>query len=429
MPDQSLPTNSASEALAKAMASVYPEGIVPPEALPSKENRESNEPTATPIPPTAASPEAPTGATAAPASAAPAGPTGALGPDDSGITGATAAPAPEAPTGATAEAATGATGEPEPKLTEEQLDAAQKKMTVAAGTAFKNVRNDNKRLEAEVTELRTKLEEVSKAPPVSNEELEKLRTENQEYRERLAAVDYQNSEEFRAKISQPLAAVDATLNALATKYSVDANALRLALAEPDASKRSDLLSELSSNFNRLDMQRFDSSIVDYDRLNAEKQQVLQTAFQRQEEARRNAEAARVQSAREIEASWKADLTNSLNKLTTELPIFAKTEDEAWDKAMQNVVAKVQSIDLGRVPTEQVARAFYKAEALDLALGLVTDLVKKNTEQDALITKLRGSTPVAGAGTPPSAPVTPPGPTGGASFLGTMRDKLSGILPP
>jgi F0F1-type ATP synthase delta subunit len=410
------------------MAAAYPEGIVPPEALPTKESRESNEPTP---PPTAtgatAPPEpAPTGATAAPEPA-----TGATAAPEPSPTGATAAPEPS-PTGATAAPApspTGATAEAEPKLTDDQLDAAQKKMTVAAGTAFKHVRNENADLKAEAAKLRAELDAAAKGPPVTNEEVEKLRTENAGYKERLAAVDYQNSEEFASTISRPLEAVDQALGTLAAKYNVDAGELRAALAQPDANKRSDQLSELSKEFNRLDMQRFDSSILDYDKLNAEKQRVLQTAFQRQEEERRNAQAARVQSAREIEANWKSSLTNSLNKLTAESPIFAKTEDEVWDKAMGERIAKVQAVDLGKVSPEAVARAFYKSEALDLALGLVTDLVKKNSEQDAMITKLRGSTPVAGGGTPPAAPVGPTGPTGGASFMGVMKEGLRGILPP
>jgi hypothetical protein len=302
-------------------------------------------------------------------------------------------------------------------------------MTVAAGTAFKHVRNANTRLEEENKSLLAKLEAAEKAPPVTNEEVEKLRNENTGFKERLAAVDYQNSEEFATNIAQPLAAVDATIQSLAAKYSVDAGALRSALTEPDANKRSDALSELSTSFNRLDMQRFDSSILDYDKLNAEKQRVLQTAFQRQEEQRRNAETARIQSAREIEANWKNSLAASLNKLTAESPIFAKTEDEVWDKAMSERIAKVQAVDLGKVSPEAVARAFYQAEALDLTLGLVTDLVKKNSEQDAMITKLRGATPVAGGGTPPAAPVGPTGPTGGSSFMGVMREGLRGILPP
>jgi myosin heavy subunit len=314
-------------------------------------------------------------------------------------------------------------------LTDEQLDAAQKKMNVAAGTAFKFTRGEIKRLETELAEANTKLESASKAPPVTNEELEQLRTENAGFKQRLAAVDYQNSEEFQAKIAQPLQALDANLQSLATKYNVDASALRAALAEPDASKRSDQLSELSASFNRLDMTRFDSSISEYDKLTAEKTRVLQNAFQIQEDQRRAAETTRAQTAREVSAAWKTSLSTSLNKLAADSPIFAKTEDENWDKAMEAVVTRVQATELGRLPADQLAEALYKAEALPLVLGLVTDLVKKNNEQDAMITKLRGATPPIGGGNVPTAPATPPGPTAGASFLGVARDKLSGILPP
>jgi hypothetical protein len=432
MPDQPPSTNTASEALAKAMAASYGASIVPPEALPSPDAaRQANEPTPqvvapepTPVTPAAAPTKTPAGtptATPEPTPAATPEPTPAAPPEPTPA--ATPEPTPAAATGATAAAPA------EPKLTDDQLDAAQKKMTVAAGTAFKAVRTENKQLEAQISDLQAKLDAASKTPPVTNEEFEAIRKENAAYKERLAAVDYQNSDEYQTKISKPLEVVDATLKALATKYSVDAAALRAALAEPDVAKRSDQLSELSASFNRLDMQRFDSSVVDHDRLNAEKRQVLQNAFQKQEEERRQIETARVQTARNLQESWKASLTNSLNKLTAESPIFAKTEDEAWDKAMSDAVARVQAVDLGRIPTDELARALYRSEALGMALNLVTDLVKKNSEQDAVITKLRGATPKAGGGTVPTAPVSPPGPTGGASFIQVAREKLGGILPP
>jgi hypothetical protein len=284
-------------------------------------------------------------------------------------------------------------------------------------------------LEGEIAELRTKLEAASKAPPVTDVEITSLREENAKFKERLAAVDYQNSDAFQNSIAKPLAGIESTFNALATKYSVDPTALRTALMEPDAATRSDQLSELSTSFNRLDMQRFDSSIIEHDRLNAEKSRLLQNAFGIMEKERQDMEASRAQAAREVAAGWKTSLTSSLNKLTAESPIFAKTDDEVWDKQMGENIAKVQSTDLGRIPIDDIATALYKAEAFNMALSLITDLVKKNADQDATITKLRGATPPAGGGNPPTGPATPPGPTGGASFIQVAREKLGSILPP
>jgi hypothetical protein len=424
-------TNTAVTSFEAALAAAYPGGVIPPEALPAKGNLE-NEPA-----PTGATAAADTGATGATAAAEPA-PTGATG--DTAATGATAetgATGDTAATGATAAADTGATG-PTAETgatgataaapTEAQLDAAQSKMTVAAGTAFKILRRNLKDSEAKLAEAEQKLSSASQAPPVNEAEVKLLQDKVNDYEKRLSIVDYQNTEEFQNKIAKPLETVENSFKAYSTKYKIDPTELRSALMEPDQTVRSDKLSELSAGFNRLDMTGFDRSVLDYDRLNVEKQQVLEFAMQKLEENRRTAKQANDQAVQEYQANWKSALTDTLKNLAQNIPIFGITKDAAWDTNMQQAIARVQAVDVARMPNSAIAEALYKKEALDMTLGLVADLVKSNQDLEEEVTKLRGGTPPAGGGAPPAPAPASAKPAESASFIDVLKKSLPNILP-
>jgi hypothetical protein len=425
-PPQDAAVTSFADALKKAYGDS--QGAIPPEALPSANKNAAPEGATAAAPAatgatTAAEPQA-TGATgvAAPAT----GETGATAAAPAtGETGATAAPAPATgETGATA--ATGATGA---APTDAQLDAAQSKMTLAAGTAFKYVRGENSTLKTKVQELQAELEKAKAAPPSSNEEVENLRTQLAEASKKLAVVDYQSTAEFQNKIAKPLARAEDDLKSLAAKYKVDEAALRAALVEPDVAKRSDQLAELSANFNRIDMARFDSSLMELEKLTAQRAEILADAFNRSEQMRKEREIADRTAKENFTKDWTNAVLKAPERLAQSNPIFAPTGDEKWDKELQAAFAQVKNVNIATISNDELATALYQAATLPLTLGLISDLVARSTEQEARIAKLTGTAVPAGGGAPPPTPPTgPTGPTGGDSFIGTLKARLPGILP-
>jgi hypothetical protein len=429
------PPTSAATSFADLLARTFGEGnVIPVDPEPVKPTQPQPIEGATAAAPapgaTAAAPPA-TGATG-PAPEAATGPTGATG-ATAAATGATAAAtgATAAATGATGpapEAATGATG---PTLTQEQLDAASKKMDVKAGTAFKYVRGQLETTQTELNSSRTKIAELEaklkEAPTADPKVVADLQEKVADYERKLAAYDYQTTPEYQSKIESPLTAAEATLKSIASKYNVDQAELRAAIGEKDAAKRSDQLSELSKDFNRLDMATFDRNIAAYDNLQAEKAKVLQFAAETMEKQRRDAEAARAAQVRDFQQSWNASLDTTLKTLAEKNPIFAKTGDEKWDADLAGRISKIKSVDIARVPNEALASALYKEAAFDLMEGLVADLVHENQTLNDRVTKLQGGTPPAGAGQVPTE-VAVPTVKPDASFLQTIKDKLPGILP-
>jgi hypothetical protein len=343
-------------------------------------------------------------AAAAPAEA-PTGATGATAEAPTGATGATAE-APTGATGATAEAPTGATGATAEGISEADLDKAESKMAVAAGTAFKHVRQQNKDLAARLAEAEKKLAEASTPPPVDETKINELQAKLTEAEKKLAVVDFQGTPEYQDKVAKPLENAESALKTLAGKYNVDEHELAAALSEKDTAKRSDLLSDLSKDFNRLDMASFDRSVMDVDRLRAERSRVLGDAIKYMETQRQQADVARQNSMREANQKWQESLTSTLDNLTKNDPAFVKSSDETWNAELQSRIDKVKSIDIMQVPNEVLASALYRAEVLDMVQDLVVNLVTENQELDARVQKLQGTTPRIGDGTPPVETAAP-----------------------
>lgn len=429
MPEEKLPTDAAVTSMKDVLAKAFGDsGIIPPEALPSANKANQPDPAAAPAAPDpAAAPAAPAPVPAPNPPAVP-DPNAGVQPVGEPAAGATgAAPAPEGATGeGPTEGETGATGEPGP--TDAQLDEAAKKMPVAAGTAFKVVRSENRTLKADKVRLEQELEAAKKAPVVEPTEVEDMKSRIKQYEDRLAIVDYQGTEEFQSKIAKPLAQAEGTLKALSEKYSVSAGDLASAIAEPDANKRSDRLSELSTNFNRLDTAAFDRSITDFDRLQVEKQAVLKYAMERIEATKAEQEAAKRKSMETFQKDWNSALDGSLQTFKQEAAPLFDTEDAEWNAKVEAAIGKVRAVDIARMPNDQLAKSLYQGAVLDLTLELITDLVTKNHDLDAEAVKLRGATPPAGGGAAPAPVKGAEGPTAGASFAEVLRANLPSILP-
>lgn len=319
-------------------------------------------------------------------------------------------------------------------LTKEELDRAQAAMTVPAGTAFKIVRADlatEKELRIAAETKAAELERKSGELTVDSKELIELREKIKDYQTTLAVVDVQSTDQFKKTISKPIADAQAELNALAVKHQISEGDLRAALAEPDANKRSDKLSELSATFNRLDTAKFDRLILDLGKLENDRTRALDSAAAQlqssKEEREREATSARVNFDKDFKASRDRALADLKADKTVTGIIFSETGDPEFDADMAKSVETAGKLDITRMSNEQLAKRLYMSEALPFALRLVANQNNRVTELETENTKLRGSTPPAGGGDLPP-PVNPSAVPANASFLDVAREKLKGVLP-
>jgi hypothetical protein len=425
------------------------------------------------IPPAAA-----TGATGAPAPTATTGATGNTGaPVPAAATGATGAPA--AATGATgatgatipepsraeklaqqlvaATGATGATGAGDPakaaadaakaaadkieadkkaegRLTKEQLDAAEKTMTIKAGTAFKAVRAENADLEAKLAEER-KLREaaeakVAAAAPADPEVVKQLKDTITQYEAELAAVKVEATDQYKRAVSTPLAKTQSELMSLGAKYKISEGAIRAAILEPDPSKRRDLFSDLvegAEDVKRLDANRFDQLISKLDDIEASRLELIASSSEAAKTKAAQDATSQSEHKAEIERNWQHALATTREKLARDLPIFGKTGDEKWDADLQEKLDEVQNINIAALSNEDLAKAMYNAQAVPMLLSLITDLFSQTRSLNDMVTHLRGTHVPAGDGIPPvreTVQQVPP-----ATFAEAAKTRLAGVLPP
>jgi hypothetical protein len=368
---------------------------------------------------------------------APSGPLAALlgqtGPTGT-ATGATGESGATGVSGATGSAtgATGAASGPD-SLTQEQKDLLEKNLPVAAGTAFRLIRKEAATegaradtAEARIAELETEIQTLSAQVPDAAK-LTELEAKVTEYEKQLSVVKVESTDEFRKTVTEPLIAAETELNSLAANYNIAEADLRAALNERDPAKRSARLSDLSANFNRIDVASFDRLTADLKRLEATRTAILSNASERaaQQEATRQAEATKAKA--KFSADWKGALDTSFAKLAKELPIFGPTGDPTWDAAITKLRADVKAVDIVALPNEQVADALFKQGAFKLILGLVTDLHSEKAALEERVARMTGTTPRIGAGDPPAAS----GATGvpaDATFTQVARQRLDGVLP-
>lgn len=290
-------------------------------------------------------------------------------------------------------------------LTDAERDAAQAAMTPQAGTAFKTLRNENKELkeaiaakEREISEAKTKL-----AQTLAIEEAEKLKASLKQAQERLAIFDYKATDEYQTQVAQPLTSVEAEIKALATKNQISEAELNAALESGDM----DRLAELSSNFNRLELNHFDrllSAREDYrnygKQLEAQAQDKIKNFQQMQQ-------AEQLKAAEAAKAEWVKALDTTQEELAKTMPIFKPTGDAEFDANMSAAIESVKTTDLSQLTNEQIAKVFYRNAAFDLVLGLVTNLHNKNVELDQRVRQLSGTALPAGSGNPPATEVVQP----------------------
>lgn len=404
---------------AAALHKAYPDGVIPsaqPQiGLQPLAPQFGNQPTPPPAP---APPTGITGPAAPPAGVS--GPTGAA-------TGPSGPPA----TGATGPAASGPSGPP----TKEQLDATEKAMPLAAGTAFKIVRAENAALEqklAAAAEKLTAAEQKASEASTDSKATAELREKLERAEKELAVVNVEATDSFQKTITKPIKAAEANLAQLAAKYEVPLPELRAALAEPDAGKRSDALSELSAKFNRLDTVAFDRTVTELANLEQARAGALATAAEQLAQAQAERTRAAADQTKAFEKDWALSRDKALEDLNADKTavgvIFAPTGDEKFDADVAAAIDTVKAVDVTKLTNQQIAADMFRSRVLPLATKLISSQYSKIEVLEAEIAQLRGGTPPQGDGLPPQPATTHTVPPG-ASFRDVAKQALQGVLPP
>lgn len=390
-PPQITPTNEAMSSMKSQLDKLFPTGIIP-------EGGKSEVDLGAATGSTGATGGAATGSTGATGEAAP---TGATGEAPTGATGESKTPPSD--TGATGSVDTGATGTTG-DVTDSQLDAVEKSMDLKAGTAFRILRDQGKSKDKTIDELKAALaaKETTSATntPEQNQQIEEMKSILADYEKVIAVKSIEDTADFKKNIAVPFDKANKGLETLAGKHNIALADLQAAIADPDPAKRSDRLSELSANFNRLDMTQFDRLVMELDRLREAKQtataQAAESWKNELEIQRQRTEKAKA----DFEADWRRALDSSFTRLQEVLPILKKGTDDELNTKIDSLRAKVTTTDIAKMPNDDLVAALYRSEVLDIILNQNVELTEKNIAQAERLAKLSNTTPGAGGGDKP-----------------------------
>lgn len=307
--------------------------------------------------------------------------------------------------------------EPEPTAKAPAVadDEIPKGMTAKAQETWKGLKASEKAaiaerdsVKAEIATLKKQLEEAGKTGP----EVERLKTEREELAARLseheneiALTRVEATAQFKSQVSGPIKTSEESVKALATKYDIGASALLEAIREPDAEKRADLLSELSSDFKAYDSKRlFDaadayanaSKAGDEMRANA-KTKLTELEKQSEQEAERNATANITDYRKAASDEWKA-----LQEIHPSLrPFEGKPE---WNAYLDGIRQGIESKNVNDMPVSEVAQMSARAAALPEVAKVAAHFQKQYKEErekriaaETRLGEYRQATPGAGVG--------------------------------
>lgn len=317
---------------------------------------------------------------------------------------------------------------PATKVSDEDLAAAEAKMDVKAGTAFRYLKGTLKEKESQMGEMRTRIQQLEAREAEMTgklgelERLPQMQDTLSRYEQELSISRVEATDEFQRTVAVPLRQVEGGLSELAKKYEVPPSDMQAALHDTNQVSRTDRLAELSSNFNRLDLAKFDRLIGDMDRLEAVKTETLANAKVLADRVAAQQQAAQVNVRKQWSDEWTGAAEKVISSMAKQLPLFsAEGQDAAWKERIEAAQNAVKTLDLPAMPAEEQVAMAYRSQVFPVAVQLVQDLFSENQELEAKLAKYRTATPGAGAG----AGATPgsTSPTGDGSFIDEMQRSL------
>jgi hypothetical protein len=114
------------------------------------------------------------------------------------------------------------------------------------------------------------------------------------------------------------------------------------------------------------------------------------------------------------------------KLTTDVPLFKKTGNEASDASIDLIKHRVEGLDLAILSNDDLVEALYMKEAFPALNKVVADLYLERATLNERITQLQGTAVPAGGGETGVTGAT--GPKVYGSAVEAFRATLPGILP-
>jgi hypothetical protein len=282
----------------------------------------------------------------------------------------------------------------EPPVDVAMTDAAKRKW----GEQRKALKEERRRRE----ELEAKVAELEKRPStdVAPDEVKQLRETVDAYERELQIARVEATKEFKDAVAVPRERINAQLESFAKKYEFREADARVAFAEADPEKQTELLVDMASGMNDRDRFRFYEMAEQWQKVEGIANKVrnnARLALEKIQEHHTEQQKAFVETRQK---QYRGALEKIWGDVSEKAPLFRRREgDEVWNSKIGEIEQFATGLDWNVVAENDSARAelALRAAASPFLYGMVQQLWAKTAELQKTLGKYQSAKPGAGGG--------------------------------
>jgi hypothetical protein len=260
--------------------------------------------------------------------------------------------------------------------------------------ALKDERRRREELEAKVADLEKRTTDV--AP----DEVKQLREAVDAYERELQVARVEATKEFKDAVKVPRDRINQQLEAFAKKYEFREADARVAFAEADGDKQTELLVDMASGMNDRDRFRFYEMAEEWQKVEGIANKVRNNAKLALEKIQEHHTEQQKAFIEQRQKQYRGSLEKIWSEVSEKAPIFRRREgDEAWNAKIGEIEQFATGLDWNVVAENDTARAelALRAAASPFLYGMVQNLFAKTQELSKTLSKYQSARPGAGGG--------------------------------
>ena len=260
--------------------------------------------------------------------------------------------------------------------------------------ALKDERRRREELEAKVADLE------KRSTDVAPDEVKQLREAVDTYERELQIARVEATKEFKDAVAVPRERINAQLESFAKKYEFREADARVAFAEADSEKQTELLVDMASGMNDMDRMRFYGMAEEWRKVEGIANKVRNNAKLALEKIQEHHTEQQKAFVEQRSKSYRNTLEKVWGDVTEKAPLFKRRDgDDAWNNQIAEVERFATGLDWNLVAESDQARAelALRAASAPFLFGLVQNLFAKTTELSKTLSKYQSAKPGAGGG--------------------------------
>jgi hypothetical protein len=260
--------------------------------------------------------------------------------------------------------------------------------------ALKEERRRREELEAKVAELE------KKSTDVAPDEVKALRETVDAYERELQIARVEATKEFKDAVAVPRERINGQLESFAKKYEFREADARVAFAEADPEKQTELLVDMASGMNDRDRMRFYAMAEEWQKVEGIANKVRHNAKLALEKIQEHHTEQQKAFIEQRNKQYRGALEKIWGDVSEKAPLFRRREgDDAWNQKIGEIEQFATGLDWNVVADSDQARAevALRAAASPFLYGLVQQLFAKTAELNKTLSKYQSAKPGAGGG--------------------------------